>query len=356
MIPLDFAALGIDALLISGLPNVRYVSGFTGSNGMLLVTADRPILFTDPRYRIQAEQEKPSDCKLHVVRKGPLPNAVGQALAKTHYKKLGFEKGRLTYEQYLELQAALPLNVELIPVGGVVEKLRMVKSPLEIAKIQRSVLTNSQAFEAAKKRIKPGVAENDIAAEIDYQMRKHGAEKTAFDTIVAFGEHSALPHAHPTGNRLLKDELVLIDMGSCQNGYTSDMTRVLFLEKPKPRIASLYQAVLEAQLAAMDVVREGVTADRVDRAARQVLAAHKLDKQFVHSTGHGLGLEIHEAPRLGKLVDKKEKIRLQAGMVITIEPGAYLPGVGGVRIEDTILVTKTGCEVLTPTSKELTVL
>ena len=352
MILLNFEELGIDALLISGLPNVRYVSGFTGSNGMVLVTADRPILFTDPRYQIQAKHEKIGDFRVHLVRSGPLSHAVARVLAKTRYKKLGFEKGRLTYEQYLALKEKLPLNVELVPVGGVIEKVRMVKQPAEIEKIRRSVFTNSQAFEAAKKRIKPGVTENDVAAEIDYQMRRHGAEKAAFETIVASGERSALPHAHPTRKPLAKDELVLMDMGSCQNGYTSDMTRVLFLEKPKPRIASLYRAVLEAQLAAIDSVREGVTAERVDRAARIVLAAHKLDKQFLHSTGHGLGLEIHESPRLGK----KDKTVLVEGMVITIEPGAYLEGVGGVRIEDTILVTKTGCEVLTPTSKELTVL
>jgi Xaa-Pro aminopeptidase len=234
----------------------------------------------------------------------------------------------------------------------VIDKLRMIKTPIEVDKIRRSVLTNSKAFEAAKKALKPGITENQAAAEIDYQMRRFGAEKTAFDTIVAFGIRSALPHAHPTSKKLAKDELVLIDMGACQDGYASDMTRVLFLEKPKPKIASLYRAVLEAQLAAIDAVREGVTAERVDRAARNVLGAYGLDKAFVHSTGHGLGLEIHEGPRLGK----KDKTRLDAGMVITIEPGAYLEGQGGVRIEDTILVTKTGCEVLTPTSKELTVL
>ncbi len=346
------AELKIDALLISGLPNVRYVSGFTGSNGMVLASGDQPVLFTDLRYQIQAAQEKRDGFKIRLVRSGPLSKAVAQMLSKGKYKKIGFEKGRLTYEDYLALKEKLPLNVELVPTGGVIEKLRMVKDAAEAAKIRRSVATNSKAFEAAKKRIKPGVKENDVAAEIDYQMRRHGAEGTAFETIVAFGERSALPHAHPTGKRLEKDELVLIDMGSCQDGYTSDMTRVLFLDKPKAKIAALYKAVLEAQLAAIDAVREGVTAQQVDRAARQVLAAHGLDKQFTHSTGHGLGLEIHEPPRVGK----KEKTKLAEGMAITIEPGAYLEGVGGVRIEDTILVTKTGCEVLTPTSKELTVL
>jgi Xaa-Pro aminopeptidase len=349
---LNLAEQKIDALLISGLPNIRYLTGFTGSNAMLLVTGSPPVLFTDPRYQIQAAQESGAAAKLHLVRSGPLSSAVALAIARNKYRRVGFEKGRLTYEQYQLLKDELPLNVELVPVGGMVEKLRMVKRPDEIEKIRHSVLTNSKAFETAKKCIQPGVSEGEIAAEIDYQMRRHGAEGTAFDTIVAAGARSALPHAHPTAQRVTKDELVLIDMGSCQDGYASDMTRVLFLAKPKPRMGSLYRAVLEAQLAAVDAVREGVTAERVDRAARQVLTAHGLGKQFLHSTGHGLGLEIHEAPRLGK----KDKTELAAGMVITIEPGAYLEGEAGVRIEDTILVTKTGCEVLTPTSKELTIL
>jgi Xaa-Pro aminopeptidase len=347
-----FDELKLDALLISGLPNIRYLTGFTGSNALLLLSADPAVLFTDPRYQLQAAQESRAGAKLRLVRSGPLSAAAALVLANGKYKRVGFEKGRLTYEQYQLLKEKLPLNVELVPAGGLIEKLRMVKRPEEIEKIRRSVLTNSQAFESAKKHIQPGVSEQAIAAEIDYQMRRKGAEGTAFDTIVAAGERSALPHAHPTAQRLTKDELVLIDMGSCQEGYASDMTRVLFLAKPTPKIRLLYRAVLEAQLAALDAVREGVTAEKVDRAARRVLTALGLGKQFLHSTGHGLGLEIHEAPRLGK----QDKTELAAGMVITIEPGAYLEGECGVRIEDTILVTKTGCEVLTPTSKELTIL
>jgi len=353
VIDLNFKDLEVDCMLISGLPNVRYLSGFTGSNGLLLLsddTHDAPILFTDSRYQIQAAQETKGEAKVHLVRSCPLSHAAAKVLAKKRYRKIGFEKGRMTYQQYLELKEKLPLNAELVPTGGVVDKLRMVKTPAEIDRIRRSVLTNSKAFESAKKAFKHGVTENQAAAQIDFQMRRYGAERTAFETIVAFGNRSALPHARPTANRLAKDELVLIDMGACQDGYASDMTRVLFLEKPTPKIASLYRAVLEAQLAAIDAVREGVKAHQVDQAARKVLAGHGLDKHFVHSTGHGLGLEIHEAPRLGK----KDKTRLERGMVITIEPGAYIEGLGGVRIEDTILVTKNGCEVLTPTSKELT--
>ena len=191
-----------------------------------------------------------------------------------------------------------------------------------------------------------------IAAELEFKMRRLGAEKPAFETIVATGTRTALPHAQPSEQKAAVNELLLIDMGACQNGYMSDMTRMLFLGRPNRRVINIYNAVLKAQLAAVDAVRAGVTAGDVDRKARQVLDSEGLGKQFVHSTGHGLGLEIHEPPRVGK----KDPTRLEAGMVITIEPGAYIRDFGGVRIEDTVLVTKNGCEVLTPTSKELVLL
>ncbi|MGA2602319.1 MAG: M24 family metallopeptidase, partial [Bryobacteraceae bacterium] len=238
------------------------------------------------------------------------------------------------------------------PVGSLIEKWRMVKTPEEIERIRRSVETNSNAFTEAIKTIKPGMTEAELAAEIEYRMRRGGAEKPSFDTIVASGARTALPHAQPGPQRFREHEVVLIDMGATRNGYCSDMTRMAFLGKPDPKTRKMYEAVLEAQLAAIDAVREGTTGGKVDRAARQMLKSKGLDKQFVHSTGHGLGLEIHEPPRLGK----KDKTRLEAGMVITIEPGVYIEGSGGVRIEDTVLVTKNGCEVLTPTSKELMVL
>jgi Xaa-Pro aminopeptidase len=189
----------------------------------------------------------------------------------------------------------------------------------------------------------------DLAAEIDYRMRKLGAERPAFDTIVASGARSALPHAQPSATILGRNELLLIDMGAALAGYASDMTRVLFLGCPGSRIKRIYNAVLEAQLAAIDAVRPGVTAAHVDGAARRSLRKKGLEKAFVHSTGHGLGLEIHEPPRIGRA----DKTSLREGMTITIEPGAYLEGFGGVRIEDTVVVTKAGCEILTPTSKKL---
>jgi Xaa-Pro aminopeptidase len=335
----------VDALLVSSPANVRYLTGYAGSNGLALVTPSETHFFTDPRYALEASQN--ITCKLHIA-KGPLSEAVAGIIKRKKLKKIGFEPAWLNLEQHQKLKDLLPLGASLQPVPGVVENLRMTKSPEEIDMIRKSVRVNSEAYARTLRRVRLGMRERDIAAELDYQMRLHGAEKPAFDTIVAAGAHSALPHAHPTSQRLEENDLLLIDMGACLDGYMSDMTRMAFLGQPAKRVQTLYGAVLEAQLAAIDFVRPGVTADRVDGAARGVLKKHGLDRQFVHSTGHGLGLEIHEGPRIGK----KDKTVLRAGMVITIEPGAYIDRLGGVRIEDTVLVTANGCEVLTPTTKE----
>jgi Xaa-Pro aminopeptidase len=228
----------------------------------------------------------------------------------------------------------------------------MVKSPAEIDLIRNSVRLNSEAFAQTLPLVRPGISEIDLAAELEYRMRRLGAEKPAFESIVAFGSRSALPHARPTANILGASGLLLIDVGAVRDGYSSDMTRTAFLGRPARKIRELYGAVLEAQLAACAAVKEGVTAAAVDRTARSVLRRHHLDRAFVHSTGHGLGLEIHEIPRLGR----RDTTRLQAGMAITIEPGVYLQEFGGIRIEDTVVVTRTGCEVLTPTSKDLVII
>jgi Xaa-Pro aminopeptidase len=347
---IPFTELKIDALLVSALPNIRYLSGFTGDNGLLLVTPESQTLFTDPRFTIQASQE--CSCTIKIAPKGPVDPYAMEAIRRKKLKRVGFEATRMIYDVHRRLKETLPLGVTLKPVGPVIEQLRMIKSKEEIARIRLSVQTNSQAFEKTVQSIRPGVSESHIAAELEFQMRRLGAEKAAFETIVAAGSRSALPHARPGDRKVGVDELLLIDMGACQNGYMSDMTRVLFFGKPAPRMKAMYQAVLKAQLAAIAAVREGVTSGQVDQQARQVLESEGLGKAFVHSTGHGLGLEIHEPPRVGR----RDKTRLEAGMVITIEPGAYIRDFGGIRIEDTVLVTKNGCEILTPTSKELMVL
>jgi Xaa-Pro aminopeptidase len=333
-------------MIVSGLPNVRYLSGFTGSNALLLLAQSQAVLFTDPRYTIQAAQE--SDCTVRIAR-GSLYDAIAKVLKRKKWKRIGIERNRLTFGGYSELQEKLGLGVSLRPIGGLVEKQRMIKSGSEIDSIRESVQINSKAFARAVTKIRSEMTETDLAAELEYQMRRLGAERPSFETIVAAGSRTALPHAQPTTEKLHK--LLLVDMGCVQAGYASDMTRMLHLGKPGSQTRKLYKAVLEAQLAAIDAVRAGVKAEDVDRAARKVLKAHGFEKYFVHSTGHGLGLEIHEPPRLGK----RDATYLEAGMAITIEPGAYIEGFGGVRIEDTVLVTESGYEILTPTAKELVV-
>ena len=338
----------LDAFIVSAAPNIRYLSGFTGGAGLLLISGGAPVLLTDPRYEIQASQQ--SDCRVRVVR-GPLIRALASIIRRRRLKKIGFEASRICFAVFESLRDALPLGAELEPTGGVVEQQRLVKSPREIELIRRSVEICSKAFSRAARRIRPGMREYELAAELDYQMRKCGAEKPAFQTIVASGSRSALPHAEPTAKILDNNELLLIDMGAQRQGYTSDMTRMVHLGRPSRKARQLHRAVLEAQLAALDAVKENATASSIDRAARRLLRAQGLDSLFAHSTGHGLGLEVHEPPRLGK----GEKTRLKAGMVITVEPGVYMEEFGGVRIEDTVVVTKTGCEILTPTPKELLV-
>jgi len=335
-------------MLVTSPHNLRYLTGFTGSNGLAIVTASQTYFFTDPRYHFQAAKEVTAKVK---VLKGPLLQHAATMITERKWRRLGVEPDQLTLGQLETLQSKCSKRQMFVPRGGVVEKLRMVKSAEELEAIRQSVRTNSQALEVSLRQLKPGMNEAELAAEIDYQMRKLGAEKPSFDTIVASGVRSALPHAHPT-RAAIESGVLLIDMGAFENGYASDMTRTFFVGAAPRKVVQLYKAVLQAQLAAIDAVRAGVKASAIDRAARQVLKGFGFDKAFMHSTGHGLGLEIHEPPRLGK----KEKVRLQAGMAITIEPGAYVEDLGGVRIEDTVVVTAHGCEVLTPTPKELLVI
>lgn len=344
----EIPPLELDALLLTNLVNVRYLTGFTGSNGLLLLTPESATLFTDPRYTLQAAQE--TSCRVEIV-KGSTLTGLLPVIKRRKLRRLGFEHQHIAFHTHHFLKEKLALGFELKPTSALVETHRMVKSESEVARIRRAVATNSKAYERVLGRMKPGVRESDIAAELEHQMRRFGAEGPSFDTIVASGPHAALPHYRPAASPIGADQLLLIDMGATQDGYTSDMTRTVFFGTPSRDWKKRYQAVLDAQLASIAAVRPGVPASKIDQAARQVLKTHGLDQAFTHSTGHGLGLEIHEGPRLGR----KEKTKLKAGMVITIEPGVYLEGDGGIRIEDTVLVTESGCEVLTPTSKDLTI-
>ena len=334
------------ALLISGLSNIRYLSGFTGSAGYLLVGPSSATLYTDGRYTTQAREEAPA-FEVVITERDALP-AIVNDIRTNRIKRLGFEENRAPFAMYNWLRRALR-GRRLIALNCLVEGLRLVKDLAEIARMRRSAALNSKAFRAACRAVRSGWTEARFAAEIEYQMRTLGAEGPAFDTIVASGFHSALPHGRPRRLPLEPNTLVVVDQGAILDGYTSDMTRTVCLGRVDAARRRLYQAVLEAQLAAVDAVRSGVQAATVDRRARQVLRRFKLGKAFTHSVGHGLGLEIHEPPRVGP----DEKTRLAAGMVITIEPGAYLEDLGGVRIEDTVIVTPNGCEIITPTSKRL---
>ncbi len=329
----------LDALLVAFSPNLRYLTGFTGSNGNLLITPQRAILFTDPRYTIQAANE--TACEVRIA-KGPLHIDAAAAIRRMKLARIGFEPARMTCDALESLKSKLPMRAAMEavtgPAGGWIEELRMIKFADEIARIRLSVETNSRAFEQVAARVKIGMKESDLAAELEYRMRRLGAEKPSFETIVAGGARSAWPHAQPTAARLQAGELAIVDMGAMQNGYASDMTRMLFLGVPSAKVKRTYRAVLEAQLAAIDAVRPGVEASAVDAAARNALKGYGLDTAFIHCShcGHGLGLEIHEPPRIGK----KSKTKLQAGMAITVEPGVYLEGFGGIRIEDTVIVTR----------------
>jgi Xaa-Pro aminopeptidase len=344
----QFREQKIDSFLITALPNIRYLSGFTGSNAALLLTAERALLFTDPRYQTQAPQE--SDCEVKISKAAVLKDVLGWQ-KKLGLKRLGFERARMSFSDYefLKSQNGGP---KLVPVPDIIETLRMVKSPSEIASIRTAVELNSAALEQALAAFRREMTETELAAEIEFRMRKLGADGPSFETIVAAGPRTALPHAHPTPRAISSNQLLLIDMGATVAGYASDMTRTMGIGHLPLKARRMYEAVLESQLAAIDAVRAGVGSSTVDRAARRVLKQHGLDQLFIHSTGHGLGLEIHERPRIGR----KKTERLEAGMAITIEPGAYLEGFGGVRIEDTVVVTEKGCEILTPTKKDLLIL
>lgn len=342
------AELRLNALIVTALPNIHYLSGFTGSNGALLVSQDRAILITDPRYATQAPQQ--SDCEVKIS-KGPLVTEVAKWVKRMKWRSLAFEQNRISFDEHARLKGILE-GVILKPLAEAVETLRMFKSPAEIGTIKAAVRLNSIALEQALEQFKPSMTEVDLAAEIEYRMRLLGADGTAFDTIVASGERSALPHAHPTNHPIQMNQLLLVDMGAAVAGYASDMSRTHAIGKLDAKIRRMYKAVLESQLAAIAAVRPGVSCAQVDRTAREVLRAYDFEDLFIHSTGHGLGLEIHERPRIGR----KERTKLQQGMVITVEPGVYQEGLGGIRIEDTVVVTAQGAEVLTPTGKELVVL
>ncbi len=341
----------LDAFLTGHPANILYLCGFSGSSGALLVGPGGARLFTDSRYSIQASDEV-QGAAVSIVKGGPLA-AAGDRLknAAAHSRsglRAGYEPARLTVQQFLQLRRACGARVRWQRTSALVEGLRAIKDTGEIARIRAAAVLGSQVVEEVLPLIKLGVRESELAGEIEYRMRRLGASGPSFETIVAFGERSALPHARPSSRRLRKNELVVLDLGAILRDYCSDLTRTVFVGRAPARIRGWYQAVLEAQAAARDALRPGVTASEVDEAARAVLRKHRLDRFFTHSTGHGLGLEVHEDPRLAA----GQKQTLQSFNVVTLEPGVYVQGVGGIRIEDDAVVAPGEARILTTARRD----
>lgn len=342
-----FSKLRADAFLVTHLPNIQYLCGFTGSAGVLLVEAARCTLITDSRYAFQAREEV-AGAKVHIAKHGLL-RAAAEAI-RSHRGRfcVGYAPSHVTVTQKATLQALGGSQVRWVGGDNAIEGLRAVKDSAELVLMREAAKLISDVFLEILPIIKPGITEMALAAEIEYAIKQMGGSGPSFETIVASGARSAWAHARPTRKPLRKNELVVVDHGAILRGYCSDLTRTVFLGRAPARIRRLYDAVLEAQEAARQAIRPGVKAGAVDAAARRTLKRHRLTQYFTHSTGHGLGIEIHEIPRLGR----GEETVLEEGMVVTIEPGVYIEGFGGIRIEDDVVVTSKGAVDLTSASRE----
>jgi Xaa-Pro aminopeptidase len=338
---------GLHGLLVTHLPDLRYLSGFTGSSAALAVTRRSARLFTDGRYTAQAAVEV-SVAEVEVVSSSPAVNAVQWLAAQSGVEFAGFDPTKTTVANLARYRAELPVSLRrsflTALAAPLVEPLRLVKDEDELAVMTEAALAGCKLFDHILGFIRPGLAEFEVAAELEHRARLLGAEGMSFETIVAAGERSALPHGRATAARLPRRGFVTMDFGVIFKGYCSDMTRTIHLGRPTATERAVYEAVLQAQQAGVAAVTAGARCADVDEAARSVLRRAGLAEAFTHSTGHGVGLEIHEPPRIGAA----ETTRLLAGMVITIEPGVYLAGRFGIRIEDMVAVTRSGGQVLTP--------
>lgn len=345
------ATTRFDGLLVSHLPNIRYLCGFTGSAGLLLVESSGSVFFTDVRYDTQAHQEVKS-AKVVIARKAPLAalaEFVGKRRRRAHARIIGIESEHFTVSDKKRLSQMTPSGVRWKDAPSIVERFRMIKDEGEIRLIRNAVKLGADIFERGLRVLRAGVKEVEVAAEMELAARRSGAEEMSFPTIIASGARSALPHGRASTQAIRPGGFVVCDFGVILSGYCSDQTRTVWVGSVADDARRSYEAVREAQQAATEAVRPGIAVGEVDTAARKVLRKAGLGRYFTHSTGHGVGLEIHESPR----VANGQGEVLQPGMVITIEPGVYFPGKWGVRIEDMVAVTAGGREVLTPTGKEL---
>jgi Xaa-Pro aminopeptidase len=343
-----FDSLGIDGILISSPYNRRYMSNFTGTAGSILITKEQALFITDFRY---VEQATKQCIGFTIVKHGPslLKEVVSQA-EKFGVKKLGFEEDYTSFSTYRAYKDKL--KAEFVPISGVIEKLRLIKTDSEIKILKEAADIADAAFKHILDFIHPGLTELEVSNELEFFMRKAGASGSSFDTIVASGSRSALPHGVASDKVIEKGDFVTLDYGAYYQGYVSDITRTVSVGEPDPKLKEIYGIVLEAQMRGVDGIKPGMTGKEADALTRDYITEKGYGEYFGHSTGHGIGLEVHEGPTLSMRSD----LTLEPGMVVTVEPGIYIPGLGGVRIEDDTLITKNHNELLTHSTKELIIL
>lgn len=340
----------LDALLLTNLVNIRYVSGFTGSTASVVITHSRSIILVDSRYVLQAGQE----CVGYEVVQfsGDILTAATEMLNEMSPARLGFEADFVTYSSHRKLRRLIKKSIRLVGTKGLVESLRLVKDAEEVEKIRLAAKLVDDCFDYIVGFVKPGMTEREVALEIDVYLRRHGAEKQGFDTIAAAGPNAAFPHHQPTYAVLELGQMVKLDYGALLNGYNSDITRTIFLGPPDAKQREVYATVLAAQQSAIEAIRPGKIGKEIDAVARDYIKDHGYGDYFGHGLGHSLGIDVHDG---GGLTTTSE-IVLAPGMVMTVEPGIYIEGWGGVRIEDDIVVTETGVEVLTHATKDVIVI
>nr|WP_154307747.1 Xaa-Pro peptidase family protein [Metabacillus lacus] len=341
--------LQVDGLLVTSDVNRRYLTGFTGTAGVALVSGEKAAFLTDFRYVKQAE-EQIKDFQI-IEHKRPLIEEAAAAAKQMGIGRLGFEQDHLTYSTYKAYEKEMS-GIELVPVSGAVEKLRLIKSPSEIKILKEAAEIADAAFQHILKFIQPGLKEVEVANELEFFMRKNGAASSSFDMIVASGIRSALPHGVASSKVIEKGDFVTLDFGAYYKGYCSDITRTISVGEPKDELKKIYETVLKAQLLGMEGIKPGMTGREADALTRDYITEKGYGEYFGHSTGHGLGMEVHEGPALSV----KSDTVLEPGMVVTVEPGIYVAGLGGVRIEDDTVITEYGNESLTASPKELIIL
>jgi len=340
------SASGVDGVLVYSAENRRYLSGFTGSTGYVIVGRSNADFITDFRYREQAAKQ----CAAFevLIQSNSLPETLTQVMKKNNIKSLGIEEDFMTVGFLEEIRKHMPA-MQLIPSSNIFAKLRVRKEPSEIENIRKAAAIADEAFSHMLEYIKSGMSENEVALELEFFMRKKGASGNSFESIVASGVRSSLPHGTATEKIIENGEFLTLDFGCVYNGYCSDMTRTVFIGKATEKHKKIYDIVLRAQLEALEAIKPGVTGKSVDSTAREIIKNEGYGEYFGHGLGHGVGLAVHEEPRLSIL---GETI-LEPGMVVTDEPGIYIPDFGGVRIEDLVLVTEKGYETLSKSPKEL---